>query len=461
MDDLLNNISSADVADVRRHIQQGFAYCRNLMHRRDVGESLSTTTPSLQTVARRLGMPATVGASDTAVCRWLSRRYRHLSDDIRWIEERTRTDPNALSDGRGGRPTSVVPQRSLLRLMYLIGVVFAVVVSGAMCSAEIDTSGRAGDVCPLRLRSLGRDPIAPFRAQGFFASVAQTPTLDEVDDLARDPEVLGRVRAAVFRGASPSRGSDGVAAVYTIGPSSGAHPPPNDRAGHVYISMDRIAGLIPGYDALAHLGRVDGIPVSESDVIGHYRRSAVGMVDTMVDECLRRGHSFVFNATEYTIERLTRHLRSLRRPTHNVRIRVVVHATDTPTQWRSALEALRSENRIHGFGRMVFASQYNTIKKNTIRRRNYRRRGSTMAVDGGTDGRDCTGGEPPGTHRVCLPGEASPRGRGPWIGETLPESESRQKGRARGGRFPGEQSHPDCGPRRVPPADLRHHRLVF
>jgi hypothetical protein len=67
--------------------------------------------------------------------------------------------PDALSDGHR-RPPSVVPGRSLLRLMYLIGVVFAVVVSGAMCSAD-DTSGRAGDVCPLRLRSLGRDPIAP------------------------------------------------------------------------------------------------------------------------------------------------------------------------------------------------------------------------------------------------------------------------------------------------------------
>lgn len=299
MDPLFRSLSPSDVDDIRRHVRDGIRHCQALLARpNEISTATSkSVSPALLSVATRLGMPILhpETVSNVDICDWLGKRYRRLADDV------------LLLEGASASLTTQHNRRSILRVMYLLGIVLSVVVSAAMCQRAVVSSAAAdinlGSVCSRTMRKLGRDPIAPFRRRGVFVDNGEENLKESILAQADDPDVLRRVRDALL--GNKVRRTINPDIIVAVGGSATERErllrstewfvPDHDSPSAVHLNTETVMELLPGFDALKHLGIIDQTPVTAADVAELYRTVADSIVKTLLRDIRKHRFSVLFS----------------------------------------------------------------------------------------------------------------------------------------------------------------------
>lgn len=288
MDNLLQSLSPEDVDEVRRHVREGFTYCQKLIQQTSNGTANTKDRPVLgilKMLSERLDVPIEHRGSDILICIWLGQRYQRLAADVKLLEK-----------------DSYAGNGSLLRVMHLIAIILAVVVSTATCFPNAVNANYIGVVCMRTIQKIGADPVALFRAQGALIVRTESDKLvPDITRLADNPDVMQRIREDVFLNKAnrvPSSGSrprviivvGGTPNDRDRGLQAAADWEPMDCRSNTAICLttDRVLAMIPGYDALTQFKTIDGTPVTTGDIVALYRPTLLKIIDSILYEAGRR-----------------------------------------------------------------------------------------------------------------------------------------------------------------------------
>lgn len=264
---LLQHFDTNDVAEIRRHVETGIQYCQDILRDPNGKAGVGSLSEALRDIAVRLNIPAQNARSEREICVWLSERYQRLTDDLKLLERTS----GAASEAN-----------ALMRILYLLGALMVVVVSGTVCfqleSAAIAT-GAFGASCNRLVSRMGFRPLSNIQGTMVNGSVVVVDStevpFEDVASVSRQPVLIRRMRDRFLPVESvnnhnniTANGSTPVHVHVVVGDTKALRTallrrrhPSEGEPGCRFLDVHDVMTQMPGFDAMNHIRTVDGVSV--------------------------------------------------------------------------------------------------------------------------------------------------------------------------------------------------------